>query len=72
MPTQLADGTLSKKAKKGQLQRLSPGEIRRLKAGGTDPHSLKPSGGLEDLFKDKNGNIYVGNKDGTGEWRRPA
>lgn len=41
--------------------------MRRLKAGGTDPHSLKPSGGLEDLFKDKDGNIYVGNKDGTGE-----
>jgi RHS repeat-associated protein len=48
-----------------QHHRLSPGEIRRLQAGGVDPHDLKPSSGF-DLFKDPDGNILVKPKSGQG------
>ena len=46
-----------------QYRRLSRGEIKRLQNSGIDPHDLKPN----DLFKDTDGNIYVMNKDGSGE-----
>ena len=52
-----------------QYRRLSRGEIKRLQKNGIDPHDLKPKkhGSHYDLFKDKDGNIYVMNKDGGGE-----
>ncbi len=50
-------------------QRLSRGEIKRLQNSGIDPHDLQPKkhGSRYDLFKDEDGNIYVMNKDGSGE-----
>jgi len=52
-----------------QYRRLSRGEIRRLQNRGIDPHDLKPKkhGSRYDLFKDKDGNISVMNKDGSGD-----
>ena len=51
-----------------QYRRLSRGEIKRLQNSGIDPHDLKPKkhGSRYDLFKDKDGNVYVMNKDGSG------
>jgi RHS repeat-associated protein len=51
------------------LKRLSNGEIKRLQGNGIDPHDLKPKkgGSRFDLFKDKDGNIYVLPKSGKGE-----
>jgi hypothetical protein len=40
-------------------------EIRALKKRNIDPHELKPNSKY-DLFKDKDGNIYVKPKDGSG------
>lgn len=52
-----------------QYRRLSRGEIKGLQNSGIDPHDLKPKkhGSRYDLFKDADGNIYVMNKDGSGE-----
>jgi hypothetical protein len=47
------------------MKKLSPGEIKKLKDKGIDPHNLKPNSKY-DLFKDKDGNIYVKPKDGSG------
>lgn len=49
-----------------QDQKLNPNEITKLKKHGIDPHDLKNSNPRLDLFKDKNGNIYVKPKDGSG------
>ena len=46
-------------------KRLSDGEIDKLKNAGINPHDLKPHSDY-DLFKDKQGNIYVKPKDGRG------
>jgi hypothetical protein len=48
-----------------QMKRLSSGEIKKLQQAGFDPHDLKPNSKY-DLFKDKNGNIFVKPKDGSG------
>jgi hypothetical protein len=48
-----------------QMKKLSPGEINKLKDKGIDPHNLKPNSKY-DLFKDKDGNIYVKPRDGSG------
>ncbi|MEX2247979.1 MAG: polymorphic toxin type 33 domain-containing protein [Dehalococcoidia bacterium] len=40
-----------------QDKRLTPGEIRKLIKAEIDPHSLKQRG--QDLYKDKDGNIYA-------------
>jgi len=48
-----------------QDKALSNGEINKLKKNGIDPHDLKPNSQY-DLFKDKDGNIYVKPKDGSG------
>jgi RHS repeat-associated protein len=48
-----------------QDKRLSPGEIRKLKDAGYDPHDLKPNSDY-DLFKDASGNIVVKPKSGRG------
>jgi hypothetical protein len=48
-----------------QDKKLSPGEIKRLKDNGIDPHDLKPNSWY-DLFKDRQGNIIVKPKDGSG------
>ena len=52
-----------------QYRRLSRGELKRLQNSGIDPHDLKPKkhSSRYDLFKDEDGNIYVMNKDGSGE-----
>jgi RHS repeat-associated protein len=49
----------------GDLKALSSGEIKKLQRNGIDPHDLKPGAGY-DLFKDKQGNIIVKPKDGSG------
>jgi hypothetical protein len=43
----------------------SPGEIRKLQQQGIYPHDLKPNSKY-DLFKDKDGNIFVKPKNGSG------
>jgi len=51
-----------------QDKRLTPGEIRKLKESDIDPEELKggrKTGSL-DLFKDKDGNIYIKPKNGSG------
>ena len=48
-----------------QWKSLSPGEIKKLKKAGHDPHEFKPNSKF-DLFKDKDGNICVKPKDGSG------
>ena len=52
-----------------QYRRLSKGEIKKLQESGIDPHNLKPRkhSSRYDLFKDIEGNIYVMNKDGSGQ-----
>lgn len=52
-----------------QHRRLSKGEIKKLQDSGIDPHALKPKkhSSRYDLFKDREGNIYVMNKDGSGK-----
>ena len=51
-------------------QRLSKGEIKALEEGGENAHEIKggenASTSKRDLFKDKDGNIYVKPKDGSG------
>ena len=52
-----------------QYRRLSKREIKKLQESGVDPHDLKPRkhSSRYDLFKDREGNIYVMNKDGSGK-----
>jgi RHS repeat-associated protein len=40
-----------------QDKRLTPGDIKKLKEAGYDPHLIKPSRG-SDLYKDREGNVY--------------
>ncbi len=51
-----------------QDRKLTDDEIRKLQKGGEDPHDLKEdvNSGQRDLYKDKNGNIYVKPKGGSG------
>lgn len=51
-----------------QDKKLSKGEIKKLQDNDIDPHDLKPKkeGSKYDLFKDKQGNIKVKPKDGSG------
>ncbi len=51
-----------------QDKKLSKGEIKKLKKADFDIHELKGGKGASrfDLFKDKNGNIYVKPKSGAG------
>ena len=59
-----------KGASKGanSCKKLSDGEIKKLKKAGFDPHDLKPrkQGSRYDLFKDRDGNITVKPKNGSG------
>jgi RHS repeat-associated protein len=48
------------------LKRLRPKDIKALIDRGKHPHTLKPNS-TKDLYRDKEGNVYVGNKDGSGE-----
>jgi RHS repeat-associated protein len=48
-----------------QMKRLSPDEIKKLQQNGIDPHDLKPNSRY-DLFKDKDGNLFVKPKNGSG------
>ncbi len=48
-----------------QFKKLTPGEIKKLQDAGKDPHDLKPNSKY-DLFKDKDGNVCVMPKDGSG------
>ncbi len=49
-------------------KRLTKGDIKKLKKSGYDPHDIKPDkqGSRFDLFKDRNGNVYVKPKSGIG------
>jgi RHS repeat-associated protein len=49
-------------------RRLGRGEIKKLEGAGHDVHELKgrKNASKQDLFKDKNGEIYVKPKDGSG------
>lgn len=51
-----------------QDQLLSSGEIAKLKQSGIDVHDLKGGRNASkfDLYKDKDGNIYIKPKDGSG------
>jgi RHS repeat-associated protein len=48
-----------------QDKKLSPGQIKRLKEAGFDPHELKLGAG-EDLYMDSEGNIYAKPQGGAG------
>jgi RHS repeat-associated protein len=48
-----------------QCRRLSDGEIKKLKNAGHDIHDLKPNSDF-DLFKNRNGDIFVKPKSGIG------
>jgi RHS repeat-associated protein len=41
-----------------QDKKLSPGQIKKLKEAGFDPHELKEGGQGTDLYVDRDGNIY--------------
>lgn len=60
-----SDSLLAARGGASQMKKLSEGEIKALKDRGIDPHDLKPNSKF-DLFKDKDGNIYVKPKDGSG------
>jgi hypothetical protein len=52
-----------------QLSRLSDRQVDRLMEEGgqeMDPHGLKDNDSTKDLYVNRKGDIYVGNKDGTG------
>jgi len=56
-----------KKPKKDDCKWLTPGEIKKLKKAGYDPHDIKDGlGAGYDLCKDKDGNIFIKPKDGSG------
>ncbi len=59
------NGNTSDDAESPQDKRLSPGEIGQLEEAGYDVHDLKPNSKY-DLFKDRDGNISVKPKDGSG------
>ena len=63
----IAKKIAKKAAKRGakQMKKLSKGEIKAPKDRGIDPHDLKPNSKF-DLFKDKDGNIFVKPKNGAG------
>jgi len=50
------------------MTRLSKGEIKAMKKAGVDVHDYKPkkNGSNYDLFKDRDGNVYVNLKNGSG------
>lgn len=50
------------------LRKVGRDVIERLKKVGPHPHDLKDGrgGSLADIYTDREGNLYVGNKDGTG------
>jgi RHS repeat-associated protein len=52
-------------AESAQMKRLSKGEIDQLKEENVDPHDLKPNSRY-DLFKNKDGDIFVKPKRGNG------
>lgn len=58
-----------KEPKLRDMKKLSEGEAAALAAGGHHPHDLKHGYGdsMADLYKDKDGNIYIGSKKGTDE-----
>jgi Bacterial toxin 33 len=47
-------------------RKLSPSEVATLEKRGADVHALKGEDSTLDLYKDKDGNVYTGNKDGSG------
>jgi RHS repeat-associated protein len=49
-----------------QDKKLTDQEIEALKKGGEHPHALKPGGSSEDLYRDREGNIYTKPQDGSG------
>lgn len=49
------------------LRKAGNDEVDGLKKHGFDIHDLKDFDSKRDLYRDKDGNWYVGNKDGTGE-----
>jgi Bacterial toxin 33 len=48
------------------MRKLSPGEIKTLKENDIDPHDLRTATQTVDLYRGKRGNVWIGNKDGTG------
>lgn len=50
------------------MTRISKGEIKAMKKAGVDVHDYKPkkNGSNYDLFKDRDGNVYVNLKNGSG------
>jgi len=59
------DGGSGSKEQCPQDKKLTKGEIDRLIKGGIHPHDLKDNS-KQDLFKDKDGNIWVKPKSGIG------
>ena len=49
-----------------QDKKLTDQEIEALKKGGSHPHELKPGGSSEDLYRDREGNVYTKPNDGSG------
>jgi RHS repeat-associated protein len=49
-----------------QDKKLTDREIEELEEAGIHPHELKPGGASEDLYRDREGNIYVKPKGGAG------
>lgn len=64
----VAKGVKAAKRAVKQMKKLSKDEIKKLKKAGHDIHDLKGGKGASkyDLFKDKDGNIHVKPKDGSG------
>jgi hypothetical protein len=49
-----------------QDKKLTDQEIEALEEGGEHPHQLKPGGSSEDLYRDREGNVYTKPQDGSG------
>ena len=52
------------------MSRMNRGEMRQMERNGFDAHQIKDEFGAnsrQDLFKDQQGNIFIGNRDGSGE-----
>jgi hypothetical protein len=59
-------GTAAEEASESaQMKALTNGDIKKLQANGIDPHDLKPNSKY-DLFKDRNGDVFVKPKSGSG------
>jgi hypothetical protein len=59
-------GTAAEEASESaQMKALTSGDIKKLQANGIDPHDLKPNSKY-DLFKDRNGDVFVKPKSGSG------